>query len=313
MVALSACKDSNKISTDFPNNYIWGLTFFDKAVSLAVFEHISQVRSWVISQQEQGYSVGFVPTMGALHAGHRSLIELAAQHCDLVVASVFVNPTQFNNPDDLLKYPRTPDADQALLEAAGCHALFCPNIEEMYSPGEQTNHWDFGPLTNSLEGHFRPGHFDGVLTIVKKLFLAISPNKAFFGEKDFQQLAIISKMTKEEGLPIEVISAPTIREASGLAMSSRNVRLSAAERETANHISRILLGAHKTGKKMDPLGLEKWSKEQLLSIEGIALEYCTLVKASDFLPFTSWPNERAVLLVAAYVGTVRLIDNVIIE
>lgn len=313
MVALSACKDSNKISTDFPNNYIWDLIFFCKNVSLTVFEHISQIHSWVISQQEQGYSVGFVPTMGALHAGHQSLIELANRHCDIVVASVFVNPTQFNNPDDLLRYPRTPEADRALLEAAGCHALFCPDISEMYGSGEQTGHWDFGALTHSLEGHFRPGHFDGVLTIVKKLFLAVSPNKAFFGEKDFQQLAIIKKMTQQEGLPIEIISAPTIREDSGLAMSSRNVRLNDTERETAIHISRILLEAAKTAKDTDPSTLESWAQQQLRSIKGLEVEYCSLVRASDFLTFKSWPEEPSVLLVAAYVGGVRLIDNVIIE
>ena len=313
MVALSDCKDSNKISTDIPNNYIWGLTFFDKTVSLAVFEHISQVHSWVISQQEQGYSVGFVPTMGALHAGHQSLIELAARHCDRVVASVFVNPTQFNNPDDLLKYPRTPEADRQLLEAAGCHALFCPEVSEMYEVGEQMRQWDFGALSHSLEGHFRPGHFDGVLTIVKKLFISVAPNKAFFGEKDFQQLAIISRMTVEEGLPIEIISAPTIREASGLAMSSRNIRLSASEREIANQISRVLLDAQREGRSLDPVRLEKRAQEQLLSVQGLQLEYCSMVRATDFTKADVWSSERMVLLVAAYVGGVRLIDNVIIE
>jgi pantoate--beta-alanine ligase len=313
MVALSDCKDSNKISTDFPNNYIWGLTFYGKNVSLAVFEHISQIRSWVISQQEQGYSVGFVPTMGALHAGHRSLIELAGRHCDRVVASVFVNPTQFNNSDDLLKYPRTPEADHVLLESAGCHALFCPNVSEMYDDGEQTRHWDFGVMTHSLEGHFRPGHFDGVLTIVKKLFVAVSPNKAFFGEKDFQQLAIIKKMTAEEGIPIEIIAAPTIREASGLAMSSRNVRLGTSDRDAAIRISKTLLEARSIGRSQPPKALEKWSYDQLSSAPGLQLEYCALVRASNFASLENWSDEPSVLLVAAYVGGVRLIDNVIID
>jgi len=313
MVALSVCKDSNKISTDIPNNYIWGLTFFGKTVSLAVFEHISQIRSWVISQQEQGYSVGFVPTMGALHPGHQSLIEQAARHCDRVVASVFVNPTQFNNSDDLEKYPRTLEADRLLLDSAGCHAMFCPSVREMYGAEEEIKKWDFGPLTQTLEGHFRPGHFDGVLTIVKKLFVAVAPNKAFFGEKDFQQLAIIRKMTTEEGIPIEIISAPTIREASGLAMSSRNVRLSPAERDTAIHISRILLEARKVGRTLQPMALEKWSFDQLSSVADLQLEYCSLVMASSFTRVELWPSEPSVLLVAAYVGGVRLIDNVMIE
>jgi pantoate--beta-alanine ligase len=313
MVALSVCKDSNKISTDFPNNYIWGLTFFDKTVSLTVFEHISQIHSWVISQREQGCIVGFVPTMGALHKGHQSLIELAARNCDRVVASVFVNPTQFNNPDDLLKYPRTPEADLALLEKAGCHAVFCPDVTEMYSVDESIRHWDFGPLSNSLEGHFRPGHFDGVLTIVKKLFQAVVPDRAFFGEKDFQQLSIIRRMTAEEGLPIEIVSAPTVREDSGLAMSSRNVRLSASESVTAIQISRVLLEAQGIGRKLPPRDLEKGAREQLSSIVGLQLEYCSLVVASSFEEAEAWHPEPAVLLVAAYVGGVRLIDNVIIE
>ena len=282
-------------------------------MSLAVFERISQIHSWVISQRDQGHTIGFVPTMGALHAGHQSLIELATGHCDRVVASVFVNPTQFNNAEDLKKYPRTLEADLALLEKSGCHAVFCPSIDEMYEPGEETQRWDFGALSNSLEGEFRPGHFDGVLTIVKKLFLAVEPNKAFFGEKDFQQLAIIGRMTREEGFPIEIIAAPTIRESSGLAMSSRNVRLSEEERISGIGISRILLSARATGRADSPEKLLHTATTGLKNERGIHLEYCALVKTSGFEPFAVWPNEPCVLLVAAYVGDVRLIDNVIID
>ena len=282
-------------------------------MSLAVFEHINQIRSWVISQQEQDLTVGFVPTMGALHAGHQSLAALAAGSCDRVVASVFVNPTQFNNPDDLLKYPRTLEADLKALEESGCHAVFCPEVTEMYTPNEQTRHWDYGALSNSLEGHFRPGHFDGVLTIVKKLFAAVTPNKAFFGEKDFQQLALIRRMTLDEGLPIEIIAAPTIRELSGLAMSSRNMRLNDQELATAAHISRVLLDAQKTGRSLDLKQLEKRAQQGLNSIPDLKTEYCALVKATDLEPVLNWPPEKTVLLVAAYAGGVRLIDNVIIE
>jgi pantoate--beta-alanine ligase len=281
-------------------------------VSLAVFERISQIHSWVISQRDQGHTIGFVPTMGALHAGHQSLIELATGHCDRVVASVFVNPTQFNNAEDLKKYPRTLEADLALLEKSGCHAVFCPSIDEMYEPGEQTQRWDFGALSNSLEGEFRPGHFDGVLTIVKKLFLAVEPNKAFFGEKDFQQLAIIKRMTEVEKLPIEIIAGPTIRENNGLAMSSRNTRLSEDEKIIALHISRVLLESARSGKNTDPVQLENQANADLKAIDGLRLEYCSLVNASDFEPLTQWPTEKTVLLVAAFVGEVRLIDNVII-
>ena len=281
-------------------------------MSLAVFERISQIHSWVISQRDQGHTIGFVPTMGALHAGHQSLIELATGHCDRVVASVFVNPTQFNNAEDLKKYPRTLEADLALLEKSGCHAVFCPSIDEMYEPGEQTQRWDFGALSNSLEGEFRPGHFDGVLTIVKKLFLAVEPDKAFFGEKDFQQLAIIKRMTEAEKLPIEIIAGPTIRENNGLAMSSRNTRLSEDEKIIALHISRVLLESARSGKNTDPVQLENQANADLKAIDGLRLEYCSLVNASDFEPLTQWPTEKTVLLVAAFVGEVRLIDNVII-
>ncbi len=282
-------------------------------MSLAVFEHINQVDSWVNSQQELGYTVGFVPTMGALHAGHASLIELAAAHCDRVVASIFVNPTQFNNAQDLLKYPRTLEADLRILEASGCHAVFCPAIDEMYTPNERTAHWDFGPLSTSLEGFFRPGHFDGVLTIVKKLFQAVHPNKAFFGEKDFQQLTLIKRMVVEEKFAIEIIAAPTIREASGLAMSSRNRRLSAEELTIANQISKTLLEANQLGRSISPAELGLRARVQLMSVKGLVLEYCALVHAQTFEPLDGWPNEKAVLLVAAFVGETRLIDNVVIS
>ncbi|MFM9004409.1 MAG: pantoate--beta-alanine ligase [Flavobacteriales bacterium] len=282
-------------------------------MSIAVFEHINDVQDWVISQRTRGLTIGFVPTMGALHAGHRSLIDLALAHCDCVVASIFVNPTQFNNPDDLLKYPRTLSADLELLELAGCHAVFCPGVEEMYAKDEPTRRWDFGTLTGTLEGYYRPGHFDGVLTIVKKLFLAVTPDKAFFGEKDFQQLANILRMTQLEGLPIEIVAAPTVREASGLAMSSRNMRLNEQERAAALCISRVLFDAAATGRGVSPQQLQSMAESGLLNEPSIKLEYCALVRASDFEPIEAWSAEAAVMLVAAYVGDVRLIDNVIID
>jgi pantoate--beta-alanine ligase len=313
MVAKSECKDSNKISSDIPNNYIWTLTFFDKTVSLAVFEHINQIHSWVISQRALGLTVGFVPTMGALHAGHQSLVERALQECDRVVVSIFVNPTQFNNANDLLKYPRTLPDDLELLNQSGCHAVFCPAISEMYLEEEKTTHWDFGLLSTSLEGEYRPGHFDGVLTIVKKLFLAVIPDKAFFGEKDFQQLALIQKMTLAEKLPIDVIACPTVRESSGLAMSSRNTRLTPHEREIALNISRVLLSAAQAGRSMQPKELEQWATNELKRVEGLRVEYCSLVNASRFDVPLQWTDEDYVLLVAAFVGDIRLIDNVIVS
>jgi pantoate--beta-alanine ligase len=313
MVAVSVCKDSNKISSDIPKNYIWHLTFFDKTVSLAVFEHINQIHSWVISQRALGLTVGFVPTMGALHAGHQSLVKRALLDCDRVVVSIFVNPTQFNNADDLLKYPRTLANDIELLKQSDCHAVFCPAISEMYLESEKTTHWDFGLLSTSLEGHYRPGHFDGVLTIVKKLFLAVAPDKAFFGEKDFQQLALIQKMTLEEKLPVQVVACPTVREASGLAMSSRNARLTPQQHNIALNISRVLLAAAGMGRSVHPKELEEWATNQLKSVEGLRLEYCALVNAARFDIPTHWTEEDCVLLVAAFVGEIRLIDNVIVS
>jgi len=280
-------------------------------LSIAVFEHINAVNSWVAQQHKQGLRVGFVPTMGALHPGHQSLITLAKLHCDCVVASIFVNPTQFNNASDLAKYPRTPDLDLQKLEMAGCDAVFCPSVEEMY-PNTDKGHWDFGLLSNSLEGQFRPGHFDGVLTIVKKLFLAVQPDVAFFGEKDFQQLALIRRMTAEEKLPVQIVAAPTIRELSGLAMSSRNMRLSNEQMQIALHISRILFQTAEKARSQNPLHLVNQAKQAFSNLPEIKLEYFELVKASTFEPVAHWPEESCVFLIACYVGDVRLIDNVIV-
>ncbi len=249
--------------------------------------------------------------MGALHAGHQSLIALARQNCDVVIASIFVNPTQFNNASDLAKYPRTLQLDIEKLSDSGCDAVFCPAVEEMY-PSNEKGHWNYGPLSNSLEGHFRPGHFDGVLTIVKKLFIAVQPNKAFFGEKDFQQLALIRRMTADESLPIEIIAAPTIREKSGLAMSSRNTRLNAKQLETAAHISRVLFNAAKNARSYDPKTLVSKAKIDFEHIPDISLEYFELVVATTFERVEEWSIEPCVFLVACYLGDVRLIDNVIV-
>jgi pantoate--beta-alanine ligase len=281
-------------------------------LSITVFEHISDINAWVEERHKQDKSVGFVPTMGALHAGHQSLIALAKEQCDCVVASIFVNPTQFNNPSDLEKYPRTPELDLQKLSATGCHAVFCPSIDEMY-PNSEKGHWDFGVLSNSLEGYFRPGHFDGVLTIVKKLFAAVPADRAFFGEKDFQQLALIRRLTEVERLPIEIVAAPTIREDSGLAMSSRNIRLDANQMKTATSISRILFKAAENARTHNPVDLVNIALGEFAAIPEIKLEYFALVVASSFEPVTHWPKEPCVFLVACYVGDVRLIDNVIVR
>lgn len=276
----------------------------------AVFERISDIRNWVSSKRANSKAVvGFVPTMGALHDGHISLINKAKESCDVVVVSIFVNPTQFNNPEDLKKYPRTFERDKAMLGAARCDAIFFPSVEEMY-PTMDKGHWDFGLLSSTLEGAFRPGHFDGVLTIVKKLFEAVQPDKAFFGEKDFQQLSLIRKMAEFENLKVEVIGSTLIRESDGLAMSSRNMRLDISDRQKATGISRALFAMRDDNRSLTPEELIELGM-QILKEENIRLEYLSIVEADSFEPLTAWENaQHPIALLAAYVGDVRLIDNI---
>lgn len=274
-----------------------------------VFKHVSEIQGWIALQRtSHNAKIGFVPTMGALHEGHVSLIRRAKTSCDIVVVSIFVNPTQFNNPEDLKHYPRTFEKDRDLLAAAGCDAIFFPSVEEMY-PTMYKDSWDFGLLSRTLEGDFRPGHFDGVLTVVKKLFEIVKPDEAYFGEKDFQQLSLIRKMTEYEGLPVKVIGSPLIREESGLAMSSRNMRLSESQKKQATAISAALFAMRDAGRKISPeetIALGKAHMEQA----GIKVEYLTIVEADTFEPVTQWEGvQRPIALVAAYVGEVRLIDN----
>jgi pantoate--beta-alanine ligase len=251
--------------------------------------------------------------MGALHHGHITLVEAAGRQCDSVVVSIFVNPTQFNNASDLQLYPRTFEKDMAMLQEAGCNALFHPEVSEMY-PRHDVKHWDFGVLSNSLEGHFRPGHFDGVLTIVQKLFEAVPADYAFFGEKDFQQLALIRRMTAELKLPIQIVGCPLIREASGLAMSSRNMRLSDEQKQTAAGISRTLFAMAQQRGSMSPARLEQYGQSMLTALGGIDTEYLSIVDSKTLEPIADWDqSEEPVILVAAWVGGVRLLDNVILK
>lgn len=247
--------------------------------------------------------------MGALHSGHTSLVEAAALDGSFVVASIFVNPTQFNNPNDLLHYPRTPEQDVSMLEAAGCGAVFMPSVDEMY-PNMGKGHWDYGILSSSLEGKFRPGHFDGVLTIVKRLFEIVMPDFAYFGEKDFQQLAHIRRFTEEEMPSIKVVGMPTVREEDGLAKSSRNMRLNPEQRSLAAHIPRILFDMREKRNDFSPAELEAYGRSQFELIHDIRLEYLEIVDRETFAPLPDWGEPfQPVLLVAAYVGDVRLIDN----
>ena len=223
---------------------------------------------YVERQREMGKKIGFAPTMGALHEGHLSLYKAAKKENDEVISSIFVNPTQFNNPDDFQKYPKTLEKDIELLEKAGVDAVYVPNVEEMYPDGLNSKKYDFDGLENEMEGKYRPGHFDGVGTIVEELFRQVQPHNAYFGEKDYQQLAIIKKMVEKTKLPVKIHGVPTLREEDGLAMSSRNVRLTETQRKEATII-------YETLEKV-----KEWFK--VISLEEIKQRVTDIFRNSNF-------------------------------
>ena len=261
--------------------------------------------------RRQGLSIGLVPTMGALHAGHMSLIARARKENDIVVTSVFVNPTQFNNPDDLKTYPRTEKADCKLLEEGGVDIAFIPSVEEIY-PEPDTRVFELGPVAEVMEGAMRPGHFNGVAQIVSKLFAMTHPTRAYFGEKDFQQIAVIRRMAQIEGFDeLEIIDCPIKREADGLAMSSRNVRLTAEQREMAPVIHRTLdesllwASTHTVGQT------KQFVIDTINSFPFMKVEYYEIVDALTMQPIADWADaEQAVGCVTVFCGDVRLIDNI---
>lgn len=274
---------------------------------MLIFERKKDIIQFINQAKANGKSIGFVPTMGALHAGHLALVSEARKQCDLVVASVFVNPFQFNNPEDLKKYPRTFESDRKMLEEIGCDAVFFPSFEEMY-PDEVEENYDFGSLEMIMEGVTRPGHFNGVAIVVKRLFDLVQPNKAFFGKKDFQQLAIIKALVKQTGSSIQIIGLDTVREKNGLAMSSRNIRLSAQERETAAELSRALNFIKQNKNDFTPAQLEAEAINRLKP--NFRIKYIQIVDGYSLQPITDWSeSEYPVVCVAAFIGDVRLIDN----
>lgn len=276
-----------------------------------VFEKAGELNQFLVLERAKGKSVGFVPTMGALHSGHISLINKAKQENDVVVASVFVNPTQFNNPDDLKKYPRTIEADKALLEKYGCDVLFFPSVDEIY-PEKDNTVFDLGGLDTLMEGKFRPGHFNGVAMVVKRLFEIVQPNNAYFGEKDFQQLAIIRYMVKSEKLPVNIVGCPTLREISGLAMSSRNMRLTEEERVEAAAIYKAMLEAKENAKTHPPQKVKEFFENSINQNPVFKFEYFELVDSETLLPVKDWnPQRKAVGCVAIWIRDVRLIDNMV--
>ena len=254
--------------------------------------------------------VGFVPTMGALHEGHISLVERARKECDTVVVSVFVNPTQFNDKTDLKNYPRTPEADAAMLEAAGVDYVLFPTVEEIY-PEPDTRVFEFGIVDKVMEGATRPGHFNGVAQVVSRLFAIVEPDKAYFGEKDFQQIAVIRAMVAQLGLKVEIVDCPIIRDTDGLARSSRNTLLDKAHRAAAPHIYEVLsAAASKTG-EMTPDELSTWVVEQVNAEPLLETIYFQAVDALTMQQVHSWDESPRIQgCIAVQAGAIRLIDNI---
>ena len=277
---------------------------------MKIIHTIKDLQAELSVLKAQGKKVGLVPTMGALHAGHASLVKRSVNENEVTVVSVFVNPTQFNDKNDLVKYPRTLDADCKLLEACGATYAFAPSVEEMY-PEPDTRQFSYAPLDTVMEGAFRPGHFNGVCQIVSKLFEAVKPHRAYFGEKDFQQLAIIREMVRQMQFDLEIVGCPIVREEDGLALSSRNARLSAEERENALKISQTLFksrtfaATHTVGETL------KFVEDAIAAVPGLRLEYFEIVDGNTLQKVDNWNQTSYVVgCITVFCGDVRLIDNI---
>ena len=295
---------------------------------MILLKTISELKKSLNSIRSQNKIIGFVPTMGALHLGHVSLLYKAKTQCDVIICSIFVNPTQFNDMNDLRNYPKTLDTDLKLLESAGCDMVFAPEIAEIYSLEELelkkqgiidkswsgNKHIDFGSLDKVMEGSHRPGHFNGVAQVVSKLFRIVEPDKAYFGQKDFQQLAIIRSMVKQLAMPVEVITCPIVREHNGLAMSSRNVRLTPKEREIAPLISKTLFKIKELQNGKTITELKALAEKEIRSEPTMKLSYFEIVNADTLEPISNFPEAKNVVAcIAVTLGSVRLIDNIILR
>lgn len=271
---------------------------------------ISELHKELSALKAQGKMVGLVPTMGALHAGHVSLVERSVNENDATVVSVFVNPTQFNDKNDLLKYPRTLEADCKLLEQNGADFVFAPSVEEIY-PEPDNRIFSYPPLDTVMEGRFRPGHFNGVCQIVSRLFELVRPDKAYFGEKDFQQLAIIREMVKRMQFDIQIVPCPIVRENDGLALSSRNARLAPAEREIALKISQTLFKSRTFAAEHSVKETLKFVGDGIASVDGLRLEYFEIVDGDTLQGIENWEDTDSVVgCITVFCGEVRLIDNI---
>lgn len=277
---------------------------------MKVIHTIKDLQAELSVLKAQGKKVGLVPTMGALHAGHASLVKRSVNENEVTVVSVFVNPTQFNDKNDLVKYPRTLDADCKLLEACGATYTFAPSVEEMY-PEPDTRQFSYAPLDTVMEGAFRPGHFNGVCQIVSKLFEAVKPHRAYFGEKDFQQLAIIHEMVRQMQFDLEIIGCPIVREEDGLALSSRNARLSAEERENALKISQTLFKSRTFAATHTVSETQKFVEDAIAAAPGLRLEYFEIIDGNTLQKVGNWDQTSyAVGCITVFCGDVRLIDNI---
>ena len=277
---------------------------------MKVIHTIKDLQAELSVLKAQGKKVGLVPTMGALHAGHASLVKRSVNENEVTVVSVFVNPTQFNDKNDLVKYPRTLDADCKLLEACGATYAFAPSVEEMY-PEPDTRQFSYAPLDTVMEGAFRPGHFNGVCQIVSKLFEAVKPHRAYFGEKDFQQLAIIREMVRQMQFDLEIVGCPIVREEDGLALSSRNARLSAEERENALKISQTLLKSRNFAATHTVSETLKFVEDAIAAVPGLRLEYFEIVDGNTLQKVDNWNQTSYVVgCITVFCGDVRLIDNI---
>jgi pantoate--beta-alanine ligase len=277
---------------------------------IAVLQHVDEMMSFSTKCRNEGRTIGFVPTMGALHEGHLSLITKAKAECDVVICSIFVNPTQFNDPKDLLLYPRTEEADIELLKSAGCDLVFVPTVAGMYPNGQEVQDYDFGTLTSEWEGHYRPGHFNGVITVVKRLFEIVLPHKSFFGKKDFQQYSVIREWVNRFQIGVEIVGCDTVRATSGLALSSRNKRLSEEQVILATAFSKALLFLQENKLNNDVNALLSEATALFIEKEKIELQYFTIANSQTLEALEKLSDAKhQVALIAGFIGGVRLIDE----
>jgi len=278
--------------------------------SMKVISSICQLRECLAQHRNEGQSIGFVPTMGALHEGHASLVRRSVKENDITVVSVFLNPTQFNDPKDLERYPRTLEADCRLLEECGADITFAPSVEEIY-PEPDTRQFSYPPTDSVMEGAMRPGHFNGVCQIVSKLLSYVEPDRLYLGEKDYQQIAVIRRMVEDLGFKVEIVPCPVVRQSDGLALSSRNALLSDDERVTAANIYRIMNESRSLGLTVKQT--RDWVVEGINSIDGLQVQYFSIVDGDSLADVTSWDEAQSIVgCITVFCGTkpIRLIDHI---